>query len=210
MDGGDTAAYVLSLGGPRTLLSVLERSAQPMGEATAALILEDVAAALEYLHANRVLHRDMKPDNILLSPCAPASVQTRSRGARQQYRAVLADMGFAVRLPPPPAARAAASAFAAGSLSFNRTTRAAAPVLEDAAPPPWMAHSLIGSALYLAPEIALTLMWDEYSSRFVPDPARGYDSSCDIWALGVVLYKALTQQDVHPAGEGIKFKALHE
>jgi len=181
-----------------------------MGEATAALILEDVAAALEYLHSQRVLHRDVKPDNILLSPCAPAA-GPRSRGARQQYRAVLADLGFAVRLAPP--LGAGATALTTESTSFNRPTgRAAASVPADAAPPSWMAHSLIGSALYLAPEIVLTLAWDEYASRFVPasDDASGYDGSCDMWALGGVLYKALSRRDVHPAGAGIKFKALHE
>lgn len=41
-------------------------SNQPMGPAKAALVMRDVAAAIQYAHDNNVIHRDLKPSNIML------------------------------------------------------------------------------------------------------------------------------------------------
>jgi serine/threonine protein kinase len=224
VDGGTTAAYVLTLGGPRTLLSVMERSAEPMDEAVAVIILEDVASALEYLHGCNVVHRDIKPDNILLSPATDQQQRGGGGGGggggrKQRYRALLADLGFATRLEPA-AAAAAAPAAASGTPRGLAATQGSA-LAEGEPPQAWMAHSLIGSGQYLAPEVILTMTWDTYTSAFKPSsPAAaaaaggggggggGYNYLVDVWSLGVVLYKALTRRDPHP--DGVKFKTLHE
>ncbi len=51
-------------------------------------ILQDVAAALDFAHAHELVHRDVKPSNILLTP-----VTTNSAG--RTHRAVLTDFGIA-------------------------------------------------------------------------------------------------------------------
>jgi fused len=53
---------------------------QSLGEAEVAAIARQLVAALHYLHSNRVIHRDMKPQNILV-------------GARKRVK--LCDFGFA-------------------------------------------------------------------------------------------------------------------
>ena len=49
----------------QSLRQRLERSPIPVGEALE--VLRDVASALDYAHAHSVVHRDIKPDNILAS-----------------------------------------------------------------------------------------------------------------------------------------------
>ena len=57
------------------------RRAGPLGHAAAASILEEVARALGHAHANGVVHRDVKPDNILIE--------------RATGRALVSDFGIA-------------------------------------------------------------------------------------------------------------------
>jgi eukaryotic-like serine/threonine-protein kinase len=57
------------------------RRAGPLGHAAAASILEEVARALAHAHANGVVHRDVKPDNILIE--------------RATGRALVSDFGIA-------------------------------------------------------------------------------------------------------------------
>ncbi len=65
-------------------------------------VVRDVAAALEHLHAHRVLHADVKPENLLLV----LDPQHGRAGALEERRhpavaqAVLIDFGLARLLPP--------------------------------------------------------------------------------------------------------------
>ena len=58
--------------GPDALAVVHARGPFPVGAAVA--VARDVAVALEYLHAQRLVHRDVKPDNILLDPAGTAKL----------------------------------------------------------------------------------------------------------------------------------------
>ncbi|MDF1506306.1 serine/threonine-protein kinase, partial [Roseisolibacter sp. H3M3-2] len=77
---GRTVAIVSAYVRGRTLRAVLrERGALPFDEAAA--VLRDVAAGLAHAHAARIVHRDVKPENVFLED--------------DSGRALLADFGIA-------------------------------------------------------------------------------------------------------------------
>ena len=68
------------------LYSFIEYKGGFLEEIQAGVIVRQVLEALKYLHENDVVHRDVKPDNILISSPAGAA------------RVVLTDFGSATRL----------------------------------------------------------------------------------------------------------------
>lgn len=102
----------------------------PLDEVTARRLMIDLAAGLKYLHDRNLAHRDIKPQNLLLSSSDISLARLR-----------IADFGFARSLP-------------AESL----------------------AHTLVGSPLYMAPELL----------SFKP-----YNTRADLWSVGVVLSEML-------------------
>ncbi|EQC28053.1 AUR protein kinase [Saprolegnia diclina VS20] len=84
----DALLYLILEYAPRGTLQKLLAD-QPNGsfpEATAAHYIYQVACALKYLHERHVIHRDIKPDNLLLGPEGGIKV---------------ADFGLAAHAPPP-------------------------------------------------------------------------------------------------------------
>jgi len=75
IDGPDLAAWIQSSGA--------------LGTREALELVRDVARALEYAHAMEVIHRDVKPENVLLQEREPGD------GDKQGFRAKLADLGLA-------------------------------------------------------------------------------------------------------------------
>ena len=73
MSGGDLFSYILHKGGH-------------LHEAEAAVIIRQVTEALKYLHERDIVHRDVKPENLLIASLADTA------------RVVLTDFGSAVRL----------------------------------------------------------------------------------------------------------------
>lgn len=63
-------------------------------EKEAANIVKQVLDALVYLHKKRIVHRDVKPDNILLKQVPHPKDKTK-----QQLAVKLCDFGFALKLP---------------------------------------------------------------------------------------------------------------
>jgi len=74
------------IGGPDLGSYLAERGRLELPEALP--LLEEIASALDYIHARHVVHRDIKPGNILLDPVS------RTAGDLG-YRAVLTDFGIA-------------------------------------------------------------------------------------------------------------------
>ena len=78
------------LGG--TLLSRTEAAGGVLRESEARAHITDIAAALRHLHKHRIVHRDLKASNVLLSQPAASS--------SSRVRAKLADFGLATQLLP--------------------------------------------------------------------------------------------------------------
>lgn len=68
-DGGDDSFIVMELvEGPNLRTFLDERAGSVTSAEAAALIMRRVASALAHAHANGIIHRDVKPENILIGP----------------------------------------------------------------------------------------------------------------------------------------------
>jgi serine/threonine-protein kinase len=122
----------------------------PMAVPRALAIVADIAAALDVAHAGSVVHRDVKPQNVLI----------RRRGEREQ--AVLTDFGFAKVMSPDSA------------LSTQQR--------------------YAGIPAYTAPEQL---------------EGRRVDARTDVYALGCVLFEALTGELPFPRAGVMKMVLAH-
>jgi serine/threonine-protein kinase len=93
--------YVMPFVEGETLRQRMDRERQ-LGVADTLSILADVAAALQYAHGRGVIHRDVKPENILL----------------HEGRAVIADFGIAAPVNPAERERLTQTGMALGTPSY--------------------------------------------------------------------------------------------
>lgn len=70
----------------RERLDDLQAAGKPMPLPEAIQLIRQICRTLAYVHGRHILHRDIKPDNIILRPEA---------GRRRSYRPVLTDLGLA-------------------------------------------------------------------------------------------------------------------
>ncbi len=68
VEENETVYVVMELLAGRTLKSVLAGAAGPLPEEQAVRYATAVAAALDAVHAEQLLHRDIKPDNVMVLP----------------------------------------------------------------------------------------------------------------------------------------------
>jgi serine/threonine protein kinase len=188
IDEDDGTPYlVMELLRGRGLKEVLDEQG-PLAPERAIALVEDVAAGLDHAHRAGILHRDLKPRNIILCPddsageralivdfglarfVAPSASDSRSQrsgleadraldGPDGDETATLPANGWSG--PQPPARRGGDPCAAAGAVDPSGWTRAG---------------TLIGTAGYMAPELV----------------NRGSaTAAADIYSLGVVAYEML-------------------
>jgi tRNA A-37 threonylcarbamoyl transferase component Bud32 len=91
---GDTVFIVSELVHGTSLAQALERSMPSCRDAV--LLVSAVAAALDYAHRQGVVHRDVKPSNILLPPRAADRLTDAAGSAADYGSPKLADFGLAL------------------------------------------------------------------------------------------------------------------
>ncbi|HEX3152200.1 MAG TPA: protein kinase [Gemmataceae bacterium] len=128
---------------------------KPIPPREAAALLEPVARAIQHCHEHGILHRDLKPGNILLANAESKSentvvsetLHTALRTSHSAFRPLVADFGLAKRMD--------------ASAGLTRT------------------GDILGTPAYMAPEQASGVV-----SKLGP--------GVDVYALGAILYEALT------------------
>jgi len=138
-------------------------------------IIHQLLSGVAYLHSKNVVHRDLKPDNILLSTHLPPSLPARTEGkfslgrlpghlGRENERVLIVDFGLAKQL---------------ASADEGMTV-------------------FCGSPLYMAPEMVRgremfpgCTYRDVLRHKLPPAKRRPYTSKCDIWSVGVIMFELL-------------------
>jgi formylglycine-generating enzyme required for sulfatase activity len=137
-DSGEvgTLCYLVSAYCPGgTLAAYLRGRSQPLPARAAAALVAVLADAVQHAHARGILHRDLKPGNVLLE-CPPDSVPAE------------ADLGAVLRL-----ADFGLAKFLEGEAAGARDPPAAGPARTDA-PGQTASGAMLGTPQYMAPEQA--------------------------------------------------------
>ncbi len=172
--GVGTVSYlVMDLVEGESLAAILRR-AKRLDERRALDVVESIADALEAAHRNGLIHRDVKPSNVLVEPSG---------------RVLLADFGLARDVhaaadidEPPPSAPSDPTTPSPPTGSAERAvkSRVLSPTAAMTA-----AGAIVGTPTYLAPEQAA---------------GDVVDHRADMYALGVTLYELLAGEPPFTAG----------
>ncbi|MGL6193501.1 MAG: serine/threonine protein kinase [Thermoguttaceae bacterium] len=148
---------------------IREKERIPFSEA--AWIISEIAVVLEYLHENKIVHRDVKPSNILLSP-----TKTGFRPGLTK----LADFGLSCRISPE--LDAIENALLADSIRESRKNSGKSGDVNAS-----MLRKVAGTADYLAPDQ-------------ITDP-NNPTGLWDVYSLGCTFYHAVTGIVPFPMGD---------
>jgi eukaryotic-like serine/threonine-protein kinase len=152
-----------------TLAQWLKDRQEPVPVPLAASLLADLAEAVQHAHSRGVVHRDLKPGNVLLEPCEMPSEEGhgprvdawnagsgRAAPSSFGFRPMITDFGLAKTL------------FSVGP---HETAGGVVEVTETGVP--------LGTASYMAPEQAEGRKCE-------------LAVACDVYGLGTILYELLT------------------
>ena len=147
-----------------TLLRLIESFGNGMSESLAAVYFRQILLALSTLHQQGILHRDLKPDNILLTE-AYSLYQLEDEQECADFQLQLADFGFAVEEADKPTKAMYTPYYAAPELLANDPHFNAA-----------ISHTQSATPTHTPSQGAI----------------NSYDSRIDLWSLGVTLYIMLS------------------
>lgn len=179
---------------PASLLDVIERPREfpalvPAGGLNMPNILKQITSGIHYLHTLKIVHRDIKPHNILVS--AP-KLTIANPSTTQPPRLLISDFGLCKKLEGDQNSFRATTAFAAGTSGWR-----APELLVDDDPLLKSTNSALNPA---------TADMTNNSEPLVVDPQtnRRATRAIDIFSLGCVFYYCLTQGS-HPFDKDGKF-----
>ena len=179
---------------PASLLDVIERPRDfpalvPFGGLNTPNILKQITSGIHYLHSLKIVHRDIKPHNILVS--AP-KLTIANQSTTQPPRLLISDFGLCKKLEGDQNSFRATTAFAAGTSGWR-----APELLVDDDPLLKSTTSALNPA---------TSDMTNNSEPLVVDPQtnRRATRAIDIFSLGCVFYYCLTQGS-HPFDKDGKF-----
>lgn len=162
-----------------------------LGLPLARIIARDLIAAVAYCHARGVIHRDIKPDNVMLEGCMEGKkwlfddvmwnddVEMNQLG---RFKAVLADFGFAratteadyQTTTPAPESRRASFDRHKSMMVFSR------------------AKSAVGTKFFAAPEITKGVRLKSEGENALTSCVSSYALISDAYAVGVTLKEIVT------------------
>ena len=152
-------------------------------------VLKQITAGLQYLHSLKIVHRDIKPQNILVS--APKVIPSNPSSTVQTPRLLISDFGLCKKLE-------------GDQNSFRATTAHAAGTSGWRAPELLVDEDLISSALHPDPTQAHTCGSTSEPAVVDPQTNRRATRAIDVFSLGCVFYYVLTSGN-HPFDKDGKY-----
>lgn len=149
-----------------SLASLVKKLEQPLSEQIVKNYVRQIVCGLKYLHANNVVHRDIKADNILIE--GDGTVK-------------LADFGSAKRLTGHKIGSAVGSPLATAGSQLTPKPHTS----NSAIASKYNTHTIVGTPLWMAPEVVNPE--SQYSAE------AGYNFKADIWSLGITVAELLDQ-----------------
>jgi serine/threonine protein kinase len=130
----------------------------PLNELFIQKIMQQIAPAMEYMHLNNIIHRDIKSQNILINfdnylnvtknGQLPTKLTFREMSLNKPFTIKIEDLGFAKDL------------------------------LKDSE-----GSTVLGTPMYMSPDIVM---------NYIDSDKKKYNTSVDLWSLGVITYELLT------------------
>jgi serine/threonine protein kinase len=173
-----------------------------LGMPLAQLVARDLISAVAYCHVRGVMHRDIKPDNLLLEGCKEGNkwiddcvMWEDGKIKKGRFKAVLADFGFA---------RATVDAdYKQTELEENEQKQLNKRAMMDRHKSRivFRAKSAVGTKHFAAPEIVNSVRERRDSERALTECVSSYALISDAYAVGATLSEITTGV---PPGQDVK------
>ena len=170
----DSLYMVLEYANGGDVSKLLRNYNNTLSESWARFYAADIVQALDHIHQLGIVHRDIKPDNLLIS--ANGHIKLADFGLSQ------GGMDRAHVMPPVDPAAQASRLVAAADTAMATTTASASTITEAQRQQLMQLHStdrrrlfsMVGTEDYMAPEVIR---------------GAGHDTAIDWWSFGVCLYE---------------------